>query len=256
MAQADDSHTTSRRSFLTCTAVLPAIAGITASALVTAALEPALAAEVPPASALTKIGKLAAERERVMQESKTKATLIRELDHEIERLMPKPHPSIVFSADNDADGLKYWRTGSPPHTIHHYISSNLIQRALNSVKPTSVESVTVDDCPAIVMRKEPLPLPPAKVALKERLTARLELSEKYERKIKRTKSKIGLTAASKELDKLTARQLDLEQQIMSTRCAARSDFAVKLAIYDLHCRDDVDAESIIDDLRCLLDAQA
>ena len=44
--------------------------------------------------------------------------------------------------------------------------------------------------------------------------------------------------------------------IMSTRCAARSDFAVKLAIYDLHCRDDVDAEAIIDDLRYLLETPA
>jgi hypothetical protein len=92
--------------------------------------------------------------------------------------------------------------------------------------------------------------------LKERLTARLELSQKYERKIKRTKSKIGLTAAYKALDKLTAQQLDLEQQIMSTRCEARSDFDVKLAIYDLHCRDDVDAETIIDDLRYLLETPA
>jgi hypothetical protein len=93
----------------------------------------------------------------------------------------------------------------------------------------------VDDCPGFIVRKEPLPLSPKRTALKERLTARLELSQKYERKIKRTKSKIGLTAAYKALDKLTAQQLDLEQQIMSTRCAARSDFAVKLAIYDLHC---------------------
>jgi hypothetical protein len=75
------------------------------------------------------------------------------------------------------------------------------------------------------------------------VTAHLELSQKYERKIKRTKSTIGLTAAYKALDNLTARQLDLEQQIMSTRCAARSDFTVKLAICDLHGRDDSDAAS-------------
>jgi hypothetical protein len=35
---------------------------------------------------------------------------------------------------------------------------------------------------------------------------------------------------------------------VSTLCAARSDFAIKLAIYDdLHCHDGDDAESIIDD---------
>jgi hypothetical protein len=107
-----------------------------------------------------------------------------------------------------------------------------------------------------LFRNEPLPLPAAKVALKERLTERLELSQKYERKIKRAKSKIGLTAAYKALDKLTATQLDLEQQIMSEPCTARSDFDVKLAIYDLHCRDENDAEAIIEDLRRLLDAPA
>jgi hypothetical protein len=36
----------------------------------------------------------------------------------------------------------------------------------------------------------------------------------------------------------------------------RSDFAVKLAIRDLHCRDGVDAKAIIDDLRYLLETPA
>jgi len=244
MAQADDSHTTSRRSFLAGAAALPAIAGIAALA---EASPPA--PDHPDASStpgpVTLIGRLGAERERVIREAKDERGLVRELNDELERLMPKPHPSIVFCADNDADGLNYSARGHSPHTIHHYIYSNLIEEKLKNVEPTNIERITVDGCQAFVVRNEPMPLPPERMALKERLTARLELSQKYERKIKRTKSKIGLTAAYKALDKLTAQQLDLEQQIMSTRCAARSDFAVKLAIYDLHCRDDVDAEAIL-----------
>jgi hypothetical protein len=101
-----------------------------------------------------------------------------------------------------------------------------------------------------------LPSAPERAALKERLTARLELSKKYERKITRVKSKIGLTAVYKAWDKLTDQRLDLEQQILSARCAARSDFVVKLAIYDCHCRDGCDAEATIEDFRRLLDAPA
>jgi hypothetical protein len=47
-----------------------------------------------------------------------------------------------------------------------------------------------------------------------------------------------------------------ENQIMSARCTTRSDFAVKLTIYDFHGRDGVDAESIIEDFRRAIEVPA
>jgi hypothetical protein len=237
------------RLLATSAAVLPAVSAAIAKTEVSEAVP-----STP--SALTKIGELGAERERVMQESKIMLTPIRELRDELERLMPKPHPSIVFSTDNDADGLKYSARGHSPHTVHHYIYSNLIEEKLKNIEPTNIESITVDGCQALVVRNEPMPLLSAKVALKERLTSHLALSKKYERKIKRVKSKIGLIAANKKLEKLTKQQLALEDQIMSARCTTRSDFAAKLAIYDFHGRDGVDAESIIRDFRDSIEAIA
>jgi hypothetical protein len=237
------------RLLATSAAVLPAVSSAIANTEVSEAVP-----STP--SALTKIGELGAERERVMQESKMTLTSIRELRDELERLMPKPHPSIVFSADNDADGLKYSDRRFSPHTVHHYIYSNFIEEKLKIIEPTNIEKTMVDGCQAFVVRNEPVPLPPAKVGLKERLTSRLELSKKYERKIKRVKSKIGLTAADKKLEKLTKQQLDLEDQIMSSPCTTRSDFAAKLAIYDFHGCDGVDAESIIQDFRRAIEVPA
>jgi hypothetical protein len=49
--------------------------------------------------------------------------------------------------------------------------------------------------------------------------------------------------------KLCQQQIEFEEQIMSTRCATRSDFAIKLSIYDFHGLDDVDAERIMRDFR-------
>jgi hypothetical protein len=49
---------------------------------------------------------------------------------ELEPNMPTPHPSIVFSANNDADGLKYYAVDRLPPTLHRYIYSNLIESAL------------------------------------------------------------------------------------------------------------------------------
>ena len=54
---------------------------------------------------------------------------------ELERLMPTPLPSIVFSANNDADSLKYYAVDRSPPTLHRYIYSNLIESALGGIKP-------------------------------------------------------------------------------------------------------------------------
>jgi hypothetical protein len=199
-----------------------------------AAASPAEAIEVssaPPTQTL--ISELWEQRKKVRQGYEATEEIRDRLKDELPRLMPKPHPSITYSRENDEEGLKHENLDPYSYKMHSYIPSDLTEKNLNNIRPARVEEVAVNNCYGFVFRKEPLPLSPELAALRELQTARLELSRKYEREIRRVKSKIGLTAANKKLDKLCHQQIDLEDQIMSARCTTRSDFAIKIAIYDI-----------------------
>jgi hypothetical protein len=52
------------------------------------------------------------------------------LDAEFLRRLPEPHPSIVYSPENDADGLAYYMPDHEPHSPHRSIWPNTIEAAL------------------------------------------------------------------------------------------------------------------------------
>jgi hypothetical protein len=59
--------------------------------------------------------------------------------------------------------------------------------------------------------------------LRDRLAARLKLSERYMRKWKRIKARVGLTAVYEKMDELTNRKGDLEEDISRAEPITRSD---------------------------------
>jgi hypothetical protein len=66
-------------------------------------------------------------------------------------------------------------------------------------------------------------------ARRDGLAARLELSKKYERKIKRVRREIGLSALERHSNKLGDRRYDLDGRILNTPATSRP-FAAKLSI--------------------------
>lgn len=206
---------------------------------------------IPPGEPLL-IEKLWAEREALMCQIQASKERRDELEAVLLRRLPKPHASIVFSPENDADGLQYPNSGEP-HTPHSYIWPSVIETALATIKPSRWENTTIDDCLAVVERKEPLPLSTEKTGLRDRLSARLDLSTKYERKIKRTRKEIGLAAAAKEVDRLYGLLIQLDKRIMSQKATTRPTFAIKLAIWRNYGEDIEEAESIVRDVQYLVE---
>ncbi len=107
---------------------------------------------------------------------------------------------------------------------------------------------------ALLLHDKDLPISQEEIARRERLLARLKLSQKYERKIGRASSDIGFKAHNKKLERLVNEQGKLDQRILRTSSIARSDFAVKIAIYRDWGADGVVSESLVRDIQRLLDA--
>jgi hypothetical protein len=96
----------------------------------------AIAAQSPvkPLGPTTAISKFDVERRAVRREANAVLRKIKKLDAELERRMPKPHPSITHSAENDADGLQHYPPDREPHTLHRYISSQTIEGKIRQIE--------------------------------------------------------------------------------------------------------------------------
>ncbi len=178
----------------------------------------------------TKIEKLWVNLSAFYKEYSEAEKASRKLERKLALLMPKPDRSIVYGVpENDADGLKYPGVREP-HTLHHYIWSGEIERKLKAVGPDYVKVKKSHGRKVITMFDKPLGMSKNALALRDRLAARLKLSQSYERKIARLKKKIGLRQVEDKLDKLIDQQDALEHLIISSPASARCDFAIKLAI--------------------------
>lgn len=198
------------------------------------------------------IEKLWAEREKIVREYKQACSARDRLEATLLRRMPKPHPSITFGPENDVDGLKY-SGGGEVTTMHGYIHPPVIKSGLAVLQPNRWEKTTIDGCLALVERKEPLPLSTEELALRDRLTARLDLSLRYERKIKRTEREIGLAGVQKRIAQLCKQQIQIDKRIMAQRATTRPAFAIKLAIWRDYGEDYEEAEAIVRDVQFLVD---
>jgi hypothetical protein len=90
-----------------------------------------------------------------------------------------------------------------------------------------------------------------RLALQERLRARLQLSRHYERKMKRVKRDIGLAAAERTRDRVCSRQVNIENRILGMPAMTPRDFAIKIKIYEHHDRY-IGADEIVRDVQRLV----
>jgi hypothetical protein len=97
---------------------------------------------------------------------------------------------------------------------------------------------------------EPFAFTEKELALQERLRARLELSQHYERKMKRVKRDIGLAAAERKRDRVCSRQVNIENRILGMPAMTPRDFA-KIKIYEHHDRY-IGADEIVRDVQRLV----
>ena len=253
--------TLSRRAILAGAASVSALA--VPAAIAAAATSPALAPPAVPAapSEPSAIEKLWAEREVVLCEYRAANRLCNRLGRVLERRMPDPHPSIVWgNPENDADDLKYWAPDREPWDFKRHIPSRHIERVLETACKPHFSKTEIDrKVPGILVitlqerSKDdgPFAFTEEELALQERLRARLELSRRYERKMKRVKRDIGLAAAERKRDRVCSRQVNIQNRILRMPAATRRDLAIKVKIFE-HYDDGNGADEIVRDVRRLI----
>jgi len=254
--------TLSRRAILagaSASALTVPIAAVAVAAPSLALAEPAIAVPTVP-SGPSVIEKLWDERQAALREYEAAHRVCDRLDKVLEQRMPDPHPSIVWSnPENDADGLKFEGKGEPWH-LKKYIHSRHIERVLKAAcEPKFLRTKIEGKVPGtlVVTWQErskdegPFAFTEEDVALQERLRARMELSRRYERKMKRVSHEIGLTAAERRRDRACSRQVKIDNKIIRIPASSRRDLAIKIEIFD-HYERDMGADEIVRDVRRLI----
>jgi hypothetical protein len=125
--------TTSRRAILAGAAMLP-VASLPALSVLA---PPAVAATAPAAGVPrgpTAIDLLWKQRQAIKRDYKKADRLRDELEAEFKRRLPKPHPSIVYSPENDGDDLKIYIPRMEPDTPNRYIRSTAIESAVDRLE--------------------------------------------------------------------------------------------------------------------------
>ena len=235
---------------------VPAVAAAIATPTLALAVPtvPAPPAEATPAAPIgpTQIDRLWKQLQATKREYGRLERVRRKLEAEVDRQMPTPHPSIMYGPEQEADGLKWPIEDRPPPDKFiwpHFIRAEL-RRAkygtiVDEVPPARIDTLEKFDGPSLTGDQ---------AALVERLTARLRLSERYQRKLRRVQETVGWTAIVEKMDKVADRQSTIEGRIASAKLVTRSDMARKLALYD-----DYDGEfygkEIVRDLRRLFQTQ-
>jgi len=240
--------TTSRRALL---------AGIASAAPVLAL--PAVAATMPAApaptsrqvSGTTAIDLLWKQCQATKREYATASRHYDQLEAELERRMPKPHPSIAYSKENDADGLQFVVPNMDPSTLHGYIWSTDIEREIEKIDQSCAGCEwVVSEWVLYPDRKHPIS--EQDIAGRARLTARLELSRQYENQRDQIDREIGLTKLNQKIENQILPRLGrIERRIYSTPAVTQSDLKRKLAVYDTDELDEYTAKRLLRDLRRL-----
>ncbi|MGB9390590.1 MAG: hypothetical protein WCB70_11490 [Xanthobacteraceae bacterium] len=207
----------------------------------------------------TVIEKLWVQAKAYRREYHIQNRLCDRLEKIVEQRMPEPHPSIIWGGPNEADGLVYWVKDREPPYFKRYIFSGWLKGKLEAASEPKFTKITgskngrEEICTIIERSKEdgPFPFTEEQLALRDRLAARLELSRRYERKLKRMKRQIGLAAAERNRDNACDRQVKLNNKILDVPTMSRRDLAIKLAIYKDY-QEDIGAEEILRDVERLV----
>jgi hypothetical protein len=147
------------------------------------------------------------------QETKREYSMARRrsarLRAELERRIPKPHPSITYSKENDADGLKFFFADREPHSLHGYIWSREIKSAIKEIDLSRVAYGRSEAGDLILQPDRNRPLTDLDEARRKRLSERLEISLQYEEEIERVKREIGLSKLTRKLKIRSCRALPI-----------------------------------------------
>jgi hypothetical protein len=274
----------SRRHAL-CQFLTVAAAGAAGAALAPvaqAAVVPASAnAAAIPETASTPIAALWAEHKRISRRYRALTRESDKLDGMVAVKMPKPHPSITESPENDAFGLKPSHPGYG-NRLHGYISSDIIEREMRNVllahyhavvRPggppfdwytTPISSPGVSDAFEWVQAHfdDPLllPLTPEQTTRMADLITRLRLSREYAQQVKRVERAVGIPGNERDKEKAIAAMSRIERRIYKLPAQTTGDTRIKLALYQYdhdECGGDTHAiaESLVRDLRRSLKQQ-
>jgi hypothetical protein len=191
---------------------------------------------VPLPAGSTVIAKLWLERNKAKRAVSRAEKAIDKLKLVLIAQMPKPDPSIVYSPENDADGLRFYLAdkGTEPWSFNRYIASRDIKIAIDCASRTCSLIEKEGDKTIIYDDRKTEP----DQELLDRLNARLKLSIDYERKIERAEKRIGLTAMQRKSDMACSRQCKIEHQIERLPAQTRGDMRIKFAIVDYYSKDD------------------
>ena len=190
-----------------------------------AAIEPSAAPAGP-----TEIDQLWEKREALNHQYEAGHKTRLELRRERDRRLPTPHPSIVYSPENAADGLNPATPRSA--AVEGFIWPIHIEGALARARYGYNGVVTSDIVDTFAKAGGPPALTAEQTALCDRLAARLRLSQRYMRKKHQIEDETGLTAHERKMERLVARQCDIERRILSRTPMTRADMQKKLGLYD------------------------
>jgi hypothetical protein len=235
---------------------------------------PAKVAAIPE-TAPTPIAALWADHKRFRRQYQALRRQEDQLEAKVLVAMPKPHPSITQSPENDAFGLKASAPGYA-NGLHGHIHPLTIGREITTIKlsyfykfvrpeldvvATDTQLIGGADHWLLVHYDDPLPLAPAEAARLADLETRLRLSEEYNAQIGRVRAKLGLPSLERGQEKVLDKLSRIESRILKLPAQMPGDTRIKLALYQ-HCRDECGrdtyavAESLVRDLRRALKEQS
>ena len=250
---------TSRRAFLAGMATVPAA---TAAMAAVAMPQTSLSAVPAVAGSTAKTGKTYiencwAEAKAIMRKYRVARKQADAIWDRIVAEMPKPHPSIVYGPDNDADGLVYWVPDREPHTLNRQIPASSIEWRLNDLENPVSRSVTIEGLQYFSVPNDPadrLPPDPATKDLRDRLKARLELARAYEARLKATEKKYGYARAEKKTERLLSQRSNVELRIFKAPAQTANDLAIKFKVAkDWDISGNLANDSLLKELRRLVD---
>jgi hypothetical protein len=203
------------------------------AAVAVAMAAPAIAAAGPSKpSSPTQIALLWAQRQATKREYATAARRCTRLQAELVRRMPKPHPTITYSKENDADGLQFFLPDREPHSLHGYIWSREIEGAIAEIDQACAGYEHVGG-ELVLYPDRKRPISEQDAVRRARLAARLELSRQYEKKKDQIDREIGLTKLTRKIeDQILPRLSKIEDRIYRTPAMTRSDVDRKIAFYE------------------------
>lgn len=236
-----------RRSLFARTAAVAVVAAAPA-AIAKPEWQPPTLVEAPLPAPIgpTKIDRLWKQLQATKREYGRLEKVCRKLEAEVDGQMPAPHPSILYGPEQEADGLKWPIEDRPPRD--KFIWPHFIRAELRRAK----YGIIADEVPPAMM--DTLDKLGGPSLTGDRLTARLRLSERYQRQWKRVKTRVGLTAIYEKMDASSNYQGDLEERISAAKPVTRADVAKKLALYD-HYDGEFYGKEIVRDLRRLFQTQ-